>query len=61
MYAVGIAFSLLIFWNLLRLIDATHGGIPSIPGIIEPTGYRAYDRVLKRARGVWENSISNRP
>jgi hypothetical protein len=61
MYAVGIAFSLLIFWNLLRLIDATHDGIPSMPGITEPTGYRAYDRVLKRARGVWENSISNRP
>jgi len=61
MYAVGIAFSLLIFWNLLRLVDATRGGVSSIPGVTEPTGHRAYDHVLKRARGVWENSITNRP
>jgi len=29
MYAVGVAFSLLIFWNLLRVMDATRGGIIS--------------------------------
>jgi hypothetical protein len=61
MYAVGVGFSLLIFWNLLQLVDATRGGIASIPGVTEPTGHRAYDRVLKRARGMWENSITNRP
>jgi len=61
MYAVGVAFSLLIFWNLLRLVDAKRGGIASIPGVTEPTGYRVYNRVLERARRVWENSVSNRP
>ena len=61
MYAVGVAFSLLIFWNLLRLVDAKRGGIAAIPGVTEPTGYRVYDRVLERARRVWENSVSNRP
>jgi hypothetical protein len=30
MYAVGIAFSLLIFWNLLRVMNTTRGGI-SLP------------------------------
>jgi hypothetical protein len=29
MYAVGVAFSLLIFWNLLRMMDASRGGIGS--------------------------------
>ena len=61
MYAVGIAFSLLIFWNLLRLLDVTRGGISPVPGATEPTRGGAYGRVLKRARGMWENSISNRP
>ena len=61
MYAVGVAFSLLILWNLLRLVDASRGGIASIPGVTEPTGHRVYDRVLEKARGVWGNLISNRP
>ena len=61
MYAVGVAFSLLIFWNLLRLVDASRGGIASMPGVTERTGHRVYDRVLDKARGVWGNLISNRP
>ena len=61
MYAVGIAFSLLVFWNLLRLLDATRGGISSVPGATEPTRGFVSGLVLKRARGMAENSVSNRP
>jgi hypothetical protein len=33
MYAVGAAFSLLIFWNLLRVMDAARGGIGLTPDL----------------------------
>jgi hypothetical protein len=43
MYAVGVAFSLLIFWNLLRVIDTARGGIGSTYGIGDN---RAYSKTL---------------
>ena len=33
MYAVGVAFSLLILWNLLQLIDGTRSGLGSVPSL----------------------------
>jgi hypothetical protein len=39
MYAVGIAFSLLIFSSLLRLVHATQGGIVSTPTVGERASY----------------------
>jgi len=36
MYAVGVTFSLLIFWNLLRVVDATRGVIVSATEVSEP-------------------------
>jgi hypothetical protein len=52
MYAIGVAFSLLIFWNLLRLVEATRGGIASIPRVAAPTGHGTYDGVLKKGTGI---------
>jgi hypothetical protein len=43
MYAVGVAFSLLIFWNLLRVVDTARGGIGSTYGTADN---RAYSKSL---------------
>jgi hypothetical protein len=55
MYAVGIAFSLLIFWNLLQLVDATRGGTPSIPGVTESTGFQQKTTVPDQFRPEFQN------
>jgi len=31
MYAVGVAFSLAIFWNLLRILESTRAAVPLVP------------------------------
>lgn len=55
MYAVGVAFSLLIFWNLLQLVDATRGGTPSIPGVTESTGFQQKTTVPDQFRPEFQN------
>ena len=36
MYAVGVAFSLAIFWNLTRILKTTHTGVASEPADLRP-------------------------
>lgn len=49
MYAVGVAFSLLIFWNLLRVMDTARGGIGSTYGIADN---RTYSKPLGLQRSI---------
>jgi len=52
MYAVGVAFSLLIFWNLLRIVNATSGRFVSVA---DAGGNRSFARDLSIGR------LINRP
>ena len=54
MYAVGVGFSLLIFWNLLRVIESVRGGVGFTPIATDRLPDSSGVGLVRSVRKLWE-------
>jgi len=54
MYAVGVGFSLLIFWNLLRVIESVRGGVGFTPIVTDRLPNSSGVGLVRSVRKLWE-------